>query len=42
MKYRDKFEIWCDRHNQKMGLLRTVFALAILALQLYLLFTRLP
>lgn len=36
MKYRDKFEIWCDRHNHKMGLVRTLVGLLILGLQLYL------
>lgn len=39
---RDCFEKWCDRHNHKMALGRTVFGLIILLLQLYILVTRLP
>lgn len=38
---RDRFELWCDRHNHKMALIRTAAGAVILLLQLYLILTRL-
>jgi len=36
-KRRNKFERWLDKHNHTMELIRTVIAIAVLVLQIYIL-----
>lgn len=36
-KRRNKFERWLDKHNHTMELIRTVIAITVLVLQIYIL-----
>jgi hypothetical protein len=36
-KRRNKFERWLDKHNHTMELIRTVIAIVVLVLQIYIL-----
>jgi len=38
MAERDRLERWCDEHNHKMGLIRTVGTLIVLVMQALILY----
>jgi len=38
MEERDRLERWCDEHNHKMGLIRTVGTFIVIVIQIVILY----
>jgi len=38
MEERDRLERWCDKHNHKMGLIRTIGGVVVFILQVVILY----